>query len=93
MVVADTRQFPWIAAEFAAVMDPQTERLARCVAYLTLAAHRFMGILNTFSLWPWMMGRERLAVPAKEVVKEAVRIFLRNYRRPRSDEARPDDAA
>ena len=29
MVVADFRQFPWIAEEFAAVMDPQTERLVR----------------------------------------------------------------
>ena len=29
MVVADARQFPWIAEEFAAVMEPQTERLAR----------------------------------------------------------------
>ena len=29
MVVADSRQFPWIAEEFAAVMDPLTERLAR----------------------------------------------------------------
>ena len=104
MVVADSRQFPWIAEEFAAVMDPQTERLARYVAHLTamgvlechnptLAAHQFMGILNEFSLWPWMMGRERLAVPAEEVVEETVRIFLRNYRRPRSDEARHDDAA
>ena len=104
MVVADSRQFPWIAEEFAAVMDPLTERLGRYVAHLTamgvlecrnptLAAHQFMGILNEFSLWPWMMGRERLAVPAEEVVEETVRIFLRNYRRPRSDEARHDDAA
>ncbi len=104
MVVADSRQFPWIAEEFAAVMDPLIERLARYVAHLTamgvlecrnptLAAHQFMGILNEFSLWPWMMGRDRLAVPAEEVVEETVRIFLRNYRRPRSDEARHDDAA
>ena len=104
MVVADSRQFPWIAEEFAAVMDPLTERLGRYVAHLTalgvlechnptLAAHQFMGMLNEFSLWPWMMGRERLAVPAEEVVEETVRIFLRNYRRPRSDEARHDDAA
>jgi TetR/AcrR family transcriptional regulator, regulator of autoinduction and epiphytic fitness len=104
MVVADSRQFHWIAEEFAAVMDPLTERLARYVAHLTavgvlecrnptLAAHQFMGILNEFSLWPWMMGRDRLAVPAEEVVEETVRIFLRNYRRPRSDEARHDDAA
>jgi TetR/AcrR family transcriptional regulator, regulator of autoinduction and epiphytic fitness len=104
MVVADSRQFPWIAEEFAAVMDPLTERLARYVAHLTamgvlecrnpaLAAHQFMGILNEFSLWPWMMGRDRLLVPSEEVVEETVRIFLRNYRRPRSDEARHDDAA
>src|ERR1700693_1033390 len=35
MVVADSRQFPWIAEEFAAVMDPLTERLARYLAHLT----------------------------------------------------------
>jgi len=104
MVVADSRQFPWIAEEFAAVMDPQTERLARYVAHLTamgvlechnptLAAHQFMGILNEFSLWPWMMGRGRLAVPAEEVVEGTVRMFLQNYRRPRSKELGHDDAA
>src|SRR5262250_764817 len=63
MVVADARQFPWIAEEFAAVMDPQAERLVRYLAYLTtmgilecqdptLAAHQFMGMLNELSLWP-----------------------------------------
>src|SRR6201993_5615243 len=41
MVVADSRQFPWIAEEFAAVMDPQTERLARYLSHLTT-----MGILD-----------------------------------------------
>ena len=41
MVVADSRQFPWIAEEFAAVMDPLTERLARYVAHLTA-----MGVLE-----------------------------------------------
>src|SRR5271169_2793647 len=66
MVVADSRQFPWIAEEFAAVMDPLTERLGRYVAHLTamgvlncrnptLAAHQFMGVLNQFSLWPLMI--------------------------------------
>ena len=61
MVVADSRQFPWIAEEFAAVMDPQTERFARYLAHLTavgvlncrnptLAAHQFMGVLNEFSV-------------------------------------------
>lgn len=95
MVVADSRQFPWIAAEFATVMDPQTERLLRYLAHLTtlgildcrnpmLAAHQFMGMLNELSLWPWMMGREGLPVSAEDVVEETVRIFLQRYRRPLS---------
>src|ERR1700720_3971827 len=35
MVVADSRQFPWIAEEFAAVMEPQAEQLVRYLAHLT----------------------------------------------------------
>src|SRR5579864_5348979 len=76
MVVADARQFPWIAEEFAAVMEPQTERLTRYIAHLTaigvlnyrnptLAAHQFMGVLNEFSLWPLMIGRQNLGVPTE----------------------------
>ena len=90
MVVADSRQFPWIAEEFAAVMDPQTERLVRFLAHLTsmgvldcrnpiLAAHQFMGALNDLSLWPWMMGRERIPVPDEELVEETIRMFLEHY--------------
>src|SRR4029450_8406184 len=56
MVVADSRQVPWIAKEFAAVMDPQTQRLTRYIAHLNdmdildcrnpiLAAHQFMGMI------------------------------------------------
>ena len=100
MVVADTRQFPWIAKEFAAVMDPQTERLTRYLAHLTdlgvlncrnptLAAHQFMGALNEFSLWPWMMGRKTLAVSTDEMIEETIRMFLQHYRRLRSEETRP----
>src|SRR6201993_3676221 len=37
MVVADSRQFPWIAEEFATIMDPQTERLTRFFSNLTAA--------------------------------------------------------
>jgi TetR/AcrR family transcriptional regulator of autoinduction and epiphytic fitness len=96
MVVADARQFPWIAEAFAAVMAPQTERLTRYIAHLTamgildcrnplLAAHQFMGILNEFSLWPWMLGRGGLDVPADEVVEETIRMFLRHYRGLRSE--------
>jgi TetR/AcrR family transcriptional regulator, regulator of autoinduction and epiphytic fitness len=94
MVVADSRQFPWIAEEFAAVMDPQTERLARYLAHLTdmgildcgnpvLAAHQFMGMINQFFLWPWMLGREYAVAPDKAIVDEAVRTFLQRYRLPR----------
>jgi TetR/AcrR family transcriptional regulator, regulator of autoinduction and epiphytic fitness len=92
MVIADSRQFPWIAEEFAAVMEPQTERLRRYLAHLTamgvldchnplLAAHQFMGLLNDVSLWPWMMGRKSVAVPAEDVVEGTVRMFLHHYRR------------
>jgi TetR/AcrR family transcriptional regulator, regulator of autoinduction and epiphytic fitness len=95
MVVADSRQFPWIAKEFAAVMDPQTERLTRYIAHLNemgilecrnpmLAAHQFMGMINDLSLWPWMMGRKSLPIPADEVVEETIRMFLRHYRRAKS---------
>jgi TetR/AcrR family transcriptional regulator, regulator of autoinduction and epiphytic fitness len=98
MVVADSRQFPWIADAFATVMDPQTERLVRYLAHVTglglldcrnplLAAHQFMGILNEFSLWPWMMGREVLPVSEEEIAEEAVTMFLRRYRRTRDKNA------
>jgi len=93
MLVADSRQFPWIAEAFASVMEPQTERLTRYLAHLTamgildcrhpvLATHQFMGALNEFSLWPWMLGRERLDVPTEDLVEETVRMFLGHYRRP-----------
>jgi AcrR family transcriptional regulator len=90
MVVADSRQFPWIAKEFASVMEPQTERLIRYFAHLTdlgilncqdptLAAHQFMGIINEFSLWPWLIAREGELASDKDVVEEAVRMFLLRY--------------
>ena len=95
MVVADSRQFPWIAEEFAAVMDPLTERLVRYLAHLTaigmldcrnplLAAHQFMGLLNEFSLWPWMTGRNTVAVPDEDIVEDTVLMFLQHYRPVRS---------
>jgi len=104
MVVADTRRFPCIAEEFAAVMDPQTERLVRYLAHLTalgildcrnpvLAAHQFMGMLNELSLWPWMTGREAVSVPEEEIIEETIRMFLQHYRRPRSRTLGHDSAA
>jgi len=96
MVVADSRQFPWIAEAFAAIMEPQMDRLMRLLAHLTevgilecrnplLAAHQFMGVLNEFFLWPWMMGREGMPVATDEVVEETIRMFLQHYRRPRPE--------
>jgi TetR/AcrR family transcriptional regulator of autoinduction and epiphytic fitness len=95
MAVADSRQFPWIAEAFAAVVDPQTERFARYLAHLTaigvldcanplFAAHQFMGLTNEFSLWPWMMGREAVLASDGEIAEETVRMFLQRYRRPGS---------
>ena len=91
MVMSDARQFPWIAQQFAAVMDPQTERLTRYLAHLTdlgilncqnptLAAHQFTGILYEFFLWPWMIGRDRALASDEDVVEEALRMFLLRYR-------------
>ena len=104
MVVADSRQFPWIAEELAAVMEPQTERFARYLAHLTamgilncrnplLAAHQFMGMLNELSLWPWMTGRDSVPVPEKDIIEETTRMFLQHYRRPRSKRRGHDSAA
>jgi TetR/AcrR family transcriptional regulator of autoinduction and epiphytic fitness len=104
MVVADSRQFPWIAEELAAVMVPQTERFVRYLAHLTamgildcrnplLAVHQFMGMLNELSLWPWMTGRESVPVPEKDIIEETIRMFLQHYRRPRSKRRGDDRAA
>src|SRR6201997_901820 len=104
MVVADARQFPWIAEEFAAVMEPQAERFTRYLAHLTamgildcrnplLAAHQFMGMLNELSLWPWMTGRESVPVPEKDIIEETIRMFLQHYRLPQSKRAHRDSAA
>jgi TetR/AcrR family transcriptional regulator of autoinduction and epiphytic fitness len=91
MVVADSRQFPWIAEAFAAVMEPLVERFARYLAHMSamgvlncrdtlLAAHQFTGMLNEFFLWPWMMGRESLPVPTDDMIEETIRMFLGHYR-------------
>ena len=52
-----------------------------------------MGILNEFSLWPWMLGRPPLAVPVEDILEDTIRMFLRNYRRPQSGAAGNDAAA
>jgi TetR/AcrR family transcriptional regulator, regulator of autoinduction and epiphytic fitness len=57
----------------------------------SLAAHRLVGVLNELSLWPWLMGRESLPIPAEEVVEETIRMFLLRYKRaPCSSRWRPN---
>lgn len=102
MVAADARQFPWIAEELASVMDPVMERFVRYLALQTelgildcrnplLATHQLAGMLNEFSLWPWLMGRETIPVPEEEVIEESVRMFLSHYRRVRPQKRGRDD--
>ena len=38
-----------------------------------------MGMLNEFSLWPWMMGRDGVPVSGEDVVEETIRMFLSHY--------------
>ncbi|MDB5368343.1 MAG: regulatory protein TetR [Rhodospirillales bacterium] len=91
MTAADAQQFPWIAAGFDAVLDPQLKRFARYLAHLTtlgvlacpdplLAAHQFLGLLNEPVLWPRVLRREQPPVTADAVVDEAVQMFLCRYR-------------
>jgi TetR/AcrR family transcriptional regulator, regulator of autoinduction and epiphytic fitness len=103
MVAADSREFPWIAEEFATVIDSQTERLVRYLAHMTamgivdccnpvLAVHQFIGMLNELSLWPRVMGRKRLAVSIEDTVEETIRMFLLRYRRSRPNGPGDDGA-
>ena len=91
MVVADSRQFPWIAEAFDGVIEPMMERFGRYLGMLTkagvlgcrkpmLAAHQFCGMINEFFLWPWMLGRDPAIAPDAEVIEQTVQMFLRHYR-------------
>jgi len=91
MAVADARQFPWIANEFASVLGPHLERFARYLSYLTslgildcphplLAAHQFLGLLNEPVLWQRILGRDVAPASPETVIEEAVGMFLLRYR-------------
>jgi TetR/AcrR family transcriptional regulator of autoinduction and epiphytic fitness len=49
-----------------------------------IAAHQFMGLLNEFSLWPWMTGRGRIPASDDHIVEETVRMFLQHHGHARS---------
>ena len=89
MVVADSHQFPWIAAEFAAMTGHQTERLVRLLTHFnavgvldcrhpTLAARLFIGSLSASLLWPQMM--RSTPVSDGDPIEGTVRMFLSHYR-------------
>ena len=82
MVVADSRQFPWIAEEFAAVMDPQTERLARYLAHMTA-----MGLLDAAI----RAGSSPVHGDAQRVLALALDDGPRTPRRPGRGRGRRDD--
>jgi hypothetical protein len=52
-----------------------------------------MGVINELSLWPWMLGRKSLPIPAEEAVEETIRMFLQHYRRPKSKRRGDDGGA
>jgi AcrR family transcriptional regulator len=94
VAVTDSRQFPWIAEAFAAVIEPMLDRLSRYLAHLTklgvldcrnpmLAARQFTGIINEFFLWPLLMGHPE-TIPTDDVIDESIRMFLGYYTRTRA---------
>jgi TetR/AcrR family transcriptional regulator of autoinduction and epiphytic fitness len=91
MAISDSRQFPWIADAFTAILDPYFERLVQYFAdltktgvlncpYPTLAAHQFLGLLNEPVLWQKMFDRDVAPVSADIVAADAVQMFLLKYR-------------
>ena len=98
MVVADSRQFPWIAGEVRRRHGPQTERLTRYLAHLTamgvldcrnpmLAAHQFMGTAQRVLSVALDDESGRPARLGRRIVEETVRMFLQHYRQTRSNGA------
>ena len=91
MTIADTRQFPWIATAFDAVLNPYLERFTRYLSHLAslgvldcpdplLAAQQFLGLLNGATLWPKIFNRDSLLLSPDIVIDETVQMFLLRYR-------------
>jgi TetR/AcrR family transcriptional regulator, regulator of autoinduction and epiphytic fitness len=94
LVIAESRQRPWIADEFyrcgkepilkgfaAALAAMAREGMIAC-AHPELAAHQFMGLLQEFVIWPRVMaiGRGLADLPDNDVViDEAITMFLSRY--------------
>jgi len=94
LVIAESRQRPWIADEFyrcgkepilksfaAALAAMARREMIRC-AHPELAAHQFMGLVQECVIWPQVMaiGEGLADLPANDVViDEAIAMFLSRY--------------
>jgi TetR/AcrR family transcriptional regulator, regulator of autoinduction and epiphytic fitness len=94
LVIAESRQRPWIADEFyrcgkepilkgfaAALATMARQGMIRCT-HPELAAHQFMGLVQEFVVWPRVMaiGKGLADLPDNNVViDEAVAMFLSRY--------------
>jgi AcrR family transcriptional regulator len=95
MVIAESRERPWIAEEFyrlgkqplmraftAALEKLHGEGRLACPEP-RMAAHQFLGLIQEFIIWPGVMaiGSDAEAFPSRDrVVDEAVATFLSRYR-------------
>jgi AcrR family transcriptional regulator len=95
LVIAESRQSPWIAEEFyrigkAPLFRHLVDRLDDLVAdsllacpSTELAAHQFFGLIQEVTLWPRVMaiGAAAEGLPdAQTVVDEAILMFMARYR-------------
>ena len=94
LVIAESRQRPWIADEFyrcgkepivkgfAAALAAMAKRGMIACAQPELAAHQFMGLVQEFVIWPRVMaiGKGLADLPDNDVViEEAIATFLSRY--------------
>jgi AcrR family transcriptional regulator len=94
LVIAESRQRPWIADEFyrcgkepilkgfAAALAAMARQGMIACARPELAAHQFMGLVQEFVVWPRVMaiGKALADLPDNDVViAEAVTTFLSRY--------------
>lgn len=94
LVIAESRQRPWIADEFyrcgkepilkgfASALTAMAARGTIRCPHPELAAHQFMGLVQEFVIWPRVMaiGKGLAELPAnKTVIDEAIAMFLSRY--------------
>lgn len=94
LVIAESRRLPWIAHDFyrlgkepalkafAAALGAMTEAGALACPDAELAAHQFLGLLQEFIIWPYVMaiGEASSRLPPPEIViKEAIATFMSRY--------------